>query len=880
MSARHAHLVTRALAHKKQKGTPMSTNLICPIRGALGAEYFAKDGLTVSEEARRIECLDFLLKRGYPASHIQCETTIIKHIGNQGKNSLRADITVFEEPIIHVKALTHDEMLRKIVLVGEIKRESKSKSSAVKHQLEPALRQIDRPELYGVYWDDINRLLYIKQTKNNLVAISKDDLGNLPEFGSPYKYKKLKYKDLIKPEDISATLMEIANVLRSNKINDDATRYRETVKLLLAKYMDEREAKENGNDLILQCHPGSVDPTFRDRIDALYRRTASFYSKAKTIFSQKSSELDEKTLRLMVERVQGLNLLDSSTDSMQQVFMTFVPAVFKKELDQYFTPLTLINCMVEILRPGINDKVVDPAMGTGDFLTATMQYRFKLNDSSVISRVYGMDKDPQAFELAIVNMILNKDGQTYLREVDSIANPSIWEGEMGVALCNPPFGARTVESDPKVLEQYDLGHVWIQEGGSWKKTDQLLDSQQLGILFIERCFKLLVDGGKVGIILPEGYLCTASYGYVRQWILDKFRIVGLVELPRRIFLKSDADLRSNILFAVKSEGTKDNYPIHTELVRKVGYKLGKGFFAELLRDSDSGLEIRDSANRPRIDTDFDRVKNNFTNFINMDRDGTLTSWQGARVSDILSHPLLDMKPRRLNFKALANIKSIKSGKFARLADIADVVENMVDLHASFEPSEMLHLIEGQDIRAVEGVVALKDAERRWRIEQRKTSRAYAVKQRDLVVGLVRPERRNIGFFAHDGLDNVFASPDGVALVREREDKKDQFPIEWVFQVLRTERCRIQFWTESGGTSYGKLSLEQIKNVLVPIPTQAEIKEIATAVREWSTSIAKASKRFHEIWDAHDKVVILNSPVTGLEGGSIALTEETEDETAD
>ena len=80
----------------------------------------------------------------------------------------------------------------------------------------------------------------------------------------------------------------------------------------------------------------------------------------------------------MVQKVQGLNLLDSSSDSMQQVFMTFVPAVFKKDLDQYFTPLTLVNCMVEILRPGPNDKVADPAMGTADFLSATMQYRLKI----------------------------------------------------------------------------------------------------------------------------------------------------------------------------------------------------------------------------------------------------------------------------------------------------------------------------------------------------------------------------------------------------------------------------------------------------------------------------------------------------------------------
>jgi type I restriction enzyme M protein len=855
----------------------MAANLICPIRGPLEADFFAKDGLTISEEARRIECIRYLLKKGYPKNQIKCETTIIKYIGTKGKNSLRADVVVFDKPLAFVNASNHEKMLKDIIIVGEIKRESKSKNSAVAHQLEPAMRQIDKPSLLGVYWDDINRLLIIKATKDNQVSFSQDSLGNLPEHGTLYKYKKLKYDDLIAPEDISATLMEIANVLRSNKINDDSTRYRETVKLLLAKYMDEREAKESGTNLILQCPPGAEDPTFRDRVDTLYRKTSSFYSKAKTIFSQSSSELDLKTLRSMVEKVQGLNLLESSTDSMQQVFMTFVPAVFKKELDQYFTPLTLINCMVEVLRPGINDKVVDPAMGTGDFLTATMQYRFRMQDGSIVSRVYGMDKDPQAYELAIINMILNKDGQTYLNEIDSIANPGIWEEEMGIAMCNPPFGARTVETDPLVLSQYDLGHQWVLDNGKWVQTGQLLESQQLGILFIERCFKLLVDGGKMGFILPEGYLCTASYGYVRQWILQKFRIIGLVELPRRIFLKSDADLRSNILFAIKEQGKSDDYPIHAELVRRVGYKLGKGFFPEALKDSNSGLEMRDASNKPIIATDFARVSNNFNSFMDMEKNGRLDEWRGARVSDILNHPQLDMKPRRLSYKALANIRSIAGGDYIRLGDIAEVVDKTVDLQKLFEPHELLHLIEGQDIRAVEGVVILKDAEKRWKAEQRKTNKVYTVTQGDIIIGLVRPERRNIGLFSHNECGNVFASPDGVAVVRSRPDCEDQYPIEWLFQSLRTEQCRIQFWTESGGTSYGKLTLEQIRNVLIPLPSQDKIEEIADNVRIWSETVAQATEKFHKIWDSCDKVAILNSPLIGLEADSLLVNLGTEEE---
>ena len=846
----------------------MSINLICPIRGGLEAEYFAKDGLTVSEEARRIDCINYLIGKGYPQDHFECETTIIKHIGNGGKNSLRADITIYQQPIYIIESLSHEEKVNQIILVGEIKRESKSKGSAIKHQLEPALKQIDKASVLGVYWDDINRLLYIKQTKDNQVSIKKDDLGNIPCYGDDYQYKKLKYKDLIAPEDISATLMEIANILRSNHINDDSIRYRETVKLLLAKYMDERDAKETGADLILQVSQGG-DPGFKLRVDNLYESTANFYSKAKTLFSGGVTSLEEKPLREIVAMVQGLNLIDSSIDSMQQVFMTFVPAVFKKELDQYFTPLTLVNCMVEILRPGINDKVVDPAMGTGDFLTAAMQYRLKLGDGTIISRVYGMDIDPQAFELATVNMILNKDGQTYFENIDSIENHKKWQGELGIALCNPPFGSKTVETRKAVLSAYDLGHEWVNEGGKWIKTNKIIASQQLGILFIERCFKLLVNSGRLGIILPEGYLCTPSYGYVRQWILDKFQITGLVELPRRIFLKSEADLRSNILFLVKNEGEKADYPIHTELVRKVGYKLGKGFFQIPLRDVDTGLQRRGSVdNKILIDTDFTRVKDNFITFIDKCKNNQISNWQGGRVSDILNHPQLDMKPRRLSFKALSNLRSIKSGQYARLDEIAHVIDyTQIYSESGFVKSNLIHLVEGQDIRAGEGIVVLRDEEKCWQVEVRKTSKAYPVKNRDIIIGLVRPERRNIGFFTHIK-DNVFASPDGVAIVREREDLKEQYPIEWVFQVLRTERCRLQFWTESGGTSYGKLSLDQIKSVLIPVPSPREVERIASYVMEWSSSVAEASYRFHQVWDSNDKVIILNSPITGLESVDI------------
>lgn len=71
-------------------------NLVCPIRGVLDATYFSKDGLKITEEARRIECIKFLLSRKYPKDNFQCETAVIKHIGNSGRNALRADIVIYD----------------------------------------------------------------------------------------------------------------------------------------------------------------------------------------------------------------------------------------------------------------------------------------------------------------------------------------------------------------------------------------------------------------------------------------------------------------------------------------------------------------------------------------------------------------------------------------------------------------------------------------------------------------------------------------------------------------------------------------------------------------------------------------------------------------
>ena len=842
--------------------------LVCPVRGPLGASALAKDGLTSTEEARRVDFLHFLIdERNYPPDHVRVEVVTLRNLGESGRNQLRADVIVYDRPWAKIVNSDRKEQLGRAILVAEIKRDSSRKAQGISQQLEPALLLLPRLDTLGVYWDDENRILFTKSVstrgRHQEIAIGTDSIANLPDHGIAYQSKAITVDTLTKPANLVATLQGLANIMRSHGVNDEQKRYKETVKLLLARYVDEKKARGSDNKQLKMQVLAGEDTGFLTRVERLYTEAAVRYQRVQTLFTPVTRpEVDEKTLRDLVCAIQGFDFSSASSNTMQQVFMTFVPVVFKKNLSQYFTPASLIDTMVQMVAPGPTEKIADPAMGTADFLTAALNFCVERGDDDAFGRVYGIDSDPSAYDLAVVNMILNRDGQANLRLEDSIENHGRWAGEMDIVLCNPPFGSKTIEKRAKVLDAYELGHRWEigDTPETWVMTDTIANSQQLGILFIERCWKMLRPRGRLAIIFPEGYLSTAAHGYLRQWILEHFIVRSLVELPRRIFVKSDADLRSNILVAEKRVAgeTVPKYPIHASMVRRVGYKLGGDYRPLPLQDKATGISIRDSANRIELDSDFRRVLHEFTA---MPKKIT-TEWKGATIADIVSRADLDMKPRRLVCRALENVRRLKAEGAVRLREIAEVLEDKVDLLTDIGPSEFRRIVEGQDIRAIEGLVIPHFSERCWAITERKQRKVYQLQDRDIIVGLVRPERRNIGILLDQGND-VVGSPDGLAVVRVHEGKEQDYPTGWLFAVLRSEQIRLQFWTESGGTSYGKLDVGQIRNALIPMSTLEERQSAAEKVGTWIESAKEYSDAWSQVGVDGDRRPILNSPLIGL-----------------
>ena len=119
--------------------------LVCPIRGPLGVSALARDGLTATEEARRVDFLKFLIEeRNYRQDYIRAEVVTVKNLGESGRNRMRADVIVYDCPWPQIANSSMPEQLSHAILVAEIKRDSSKKKKGVTYQLEPALRLLPR----------------------------------------------------------------------------------------------------------------------------------------------------------------------------------------------------------------------------------------------------------------------------------------------------------------------------------------------------------------------------------------------------------------------------------------------------------------------------------------------------------------------------------------------------------------------------------------------------------------------------------------------------------------------------------------------------------------------------------------------------------------
>jgi type I restriction enzyme M protein len=275
----------------------------------------------------------------------------------------------------------------------------------------------------------------------------------------------------------------------------------------------------------------------------------------------------DHVVRELWDLLSPVRMTDSSPELLQDFFMHFAPRLYKRDLSQHFTPYPLLEFIVKIVNPTHGDRIIDPACGTADFLIAATRVAQQRHGADLSARIRGVDISETASRLARLNLLLNGCAAPVVGCGDSLREVASYEGQFTVALCNPPFGVRLVERRGDVLQGFELGTS--EEGG--RRVP--LPSQEVGLLFVEVCLRAVVPGGRVAIILPNGYLGNRSARYVafRRWLLANARIAAVIGFPRFAFKRSGADVSASVVIFERRYSGLRCEPAHQLVVQHKEY---------------------------------------------------------------------------------------------------------------------------------------------------------------------------------------------------------------------------------------------------------------------------------------------------------------------
>ncbi|BCY16565.1 hypothetical protein hrd7_04140 [Leptolinea sp. HRD-7] len=503
------------------------------------------------EEVQAVQVFSRMLVEdyGYPKSHIQTHPQWrVKVRPSDTKKEYPVDIAVFDSS-------TKEDGTE--IIIVECK---KSNRRDGKIQLEDYLR-FSKARI-GVWFNGAEKLFLKKTEKDGKVLF--EEIPNIPKFGERLEDIGLyKRKDLKVAHNLKSVFRTIRNYLAANAvgITRDEVFAQQIINLIFCKIYDERFTKPD--DTV------SFRAGVEEKPDEIQKRIIELFEHVKTQYSDvidRDDEilLDSNTLTYVVGELQIFCITESERDAIADAFETFIGPSLKGGQGQFFTPRNIVKLIVDMVNPAIEEKLIDPACGSGGFLIESLRHVWNAIDNrgksykwpeheifaekqrAAIRNIRGIDKDSFLSKVAKAYMAIIGDGRGGVFCENSLDNPENWKaitqesiqlGHFDIVVTNPPFGQKLKIDDSSILRKYALGHKWASNRKIeiFTKTSQVQASQAPQILFIERCLQLLRPGGRMGIIAPESMFCNPSHRYIVQYIKSVARIKAIVSLPEELF---------------------------------------------------------------------------------------------------------------------------------------------------------------------------------------------------------------------------------------------------------------------------------------------------------------------------------------------------------
>jgi type I restriction enzyme M protein len=213
---------------------------------------------------------------------------------------------------------------------------------------------------------------------------------------------------------------------------------------------------------------------------------------------------------------------------------------------EFYTPRAITQFITEMINPQLGEKILDPACGTGGYLTCAIEHLKKQAKNieerkSIEQNIAGWEYKPLPYLLATTNLILHDIEIPNIRFGDALDQPLSSFNEkhrVNVILANPPFGG-------------------IVANGNESNFPQTFRTKESADLFLILMIHLLKQGGRAGIVLPDGSLTGEGIKQrVRQKLLEDCNLHTIIRLPNSVF-QPYATVATNLLFFDKGTPTRD-----------------------------------------------------------------------------------------------------------------------------------------------------------------------------------------------------------------------------------------------------------------------------------------------------------------------------------
>jgi type I restriction enzyme M protein len=246
-----------------------------------------------------------------------------------------------------------------------------------------------------------------------------------------------------------------------------------------------------------------------------------------------------------------LNELDFNVAKERHAFGELYEGILKDlqsagKSGEFYTPRAITNFITDMISPKLGERILDPSCGTGGYLTSAIEHLKKQANSveerqSIQEDVMGWEYKPLPYLLATTNLILHDIELPKIIFRDSLDQPLSNYRErdrVDVILANPPFGG-------------------IVANNNERNFPQNFRTKESADLFLVLMIHLLKNGGRAGIVLPDGSLTGEGVKQrVRQKLLEECNLHTIIRLPNSVF-QPYATVATNLLFFVKGAPTKE-----------------------------------------------------------------------------------------------------------------------------------------------------------------------------------------------------------------------------------------------------------------------------------------------------------------------------------